>query len=114
MIKKATLRSFVSPAVAFLFAVVSATGFLMLFDIDQVEDLHKWMGLAFAIAGMLHLAVNWQALVVYFRGHKIMLWGSMIFLICAVLLLGIGDSDRDISDHPKSKAIEHVRDLHDE
>jgi hypothetical protein len=60
---KATLRSFVSPAVAFLFAVVSVTGFLMLFDIDHVEDLHKWMGLAFAITGVLHLAVNWRALV---------------------------------------------------
>lgn len=113
MITKATLRSFVSPAVAFLFAVVSVTGFLMLFDIDHVEDLHKWMGLAFAIAGVLHLAVNWQALVVYFRGHKIVLWSATILLICSVLLLGIG-GDRDTADDPKSKAMEHVRDLHDE
>jgi hypothetical protein len=45
MITKNTLRLCVSPAVAFTFAVVSVTGVLMLFEIDHVEDLHKWMGL---------------------------------------------------------------------
>jgi Na+/melibiose symporter-like transporter len=114
MITKTALRSCVSPAVAFTFAVVSVTGVLMLFDIDRVEDLHKWMGLAFAFVGIMHLACNWRALVVYFHGRKIVVWGAAMLLICAVLLLGIGDNDRDIDDGPKSEAMEHVKNLHDE
>jgi Na+/melibiose symporter-like transporter len=114
MITKTTLRSCVSPTVAFTFAIVSVTGVLMLFDIDHVEDLHKWMGLAFAFAGVMHFTVHWRTLVGYFHGRKIVLWGATMLLICAVLLLGIGDNDRDIDDGPKSEAMEHVKDLHDE
>jgi hypothetical protein len=114
MLTKTALRSVVSPAVAFLFAVVSVTGFLMLLDIDHVEDLHKWMGLTFAIAGVMHLAINWRALAGYFRGRKIVVCGAAMLLICAVFLLGIGDSDRDDYDDHKSEAMEHARDLNDE
>jgi hypothetical protein len=113
MITKTTLKSYVSPAVAFMFAVVSVTGFLMLFDIDNVEDLHKWIGLTFTIAGVVHLAVNWRALVVYFRGRKIVMWGAAILLICTIWLSGIVNSDRDFDDDPKSEAMEYIKDLYD-
>jgi hypothetical protein len=114
MITKAALRSFVSPAVAFTFTVVSVTGILMLFDIGDVDDLHMWMGVSFAIAGTMHLAINWRALVVHFRGRRILAWGAAMLLICAVLLSGIGDSDRDVDDDSKSEAMEYVEDLLDE
>jgi Na+/melibiose symporter-like transporter len=114
MITKTTLRSCVSPAAAFTFAVVSLTGVLMLFDIEHVDDLHQWMGLTFAFAGVMHMAVNWRALVVYFHGRKIVAWGTAMFLICALLLLGIGDNERDFDDNPKSQAMECCKDLHDE
>jgi Na+/melibiose symporter-like transporter len=113
MITKNTLRLCVSPVVAFTFAVVSITGILMMFDINHVEDLHQWMGLAFALAGAMHLAVHWRALVANFHSRRIFVWGAAMLLICAVLLIGIGDGDRDIDDVPKSKAIEQVKDLHD-
>jgi Na+/melibiose symporter-like transporter len=115
MITKTALRSYVSPAVVFTFVVVSVTGFLMLFDFDSVDDLHKWMGLSFGIVGIIHLVVNWRTLVVYFRGRKIMIWGLAMLIVCAVLLFGIGDSDRDIDDDRKSEGMENIsRDLHDE
>jgi Na+/melibiose symporter-like transporter len=91
MTTKTDLRSCVSPVVAFTFAVASVTGLLMLFDIDQVEDLHAWMGLTFAIAGVMHVAINWRALVVFFRGRRIFVWGAAMLLICVVLLFGNGD-----------------------
>jgi hypothetical protein len=114
MITKAALRSWVSPAVAFTFAVVSVTGLLMLFDIGDADDLHAWIGPAFVIAGAMHLAINWRALVVYFRGRKTVVWGAAMLLICAVLLFGIGDSDRDLDDGPTSEAMEYIEDLLDE
>jgi Na+/melibiose symporter-like transporter len=93
MMTKTDLRSCVSPAVAFTFAVASVTGLLMLFGIDLVEDLHKWMGLSLAVAGGMHMAINWRALVVCFRGRKILVWGAAILLVCAVLLSGVADWD---------------------
>jgi Na+/melibiose symporter-like transporter len=114
MITKNTLRLCVSPAVAFTFAVVSVTGVLMLFDIDRVEDLHKWMGLACAFAGAIHLAVNWRTLVANFNGRGIFVWGAAMLLICAVLLIGTNDGDRDIDDDRNNTAVEHIKDSHDD
>jgi Na+/melibiose symporter-like transporter len=115
MITKTALRSYVSPAVVFTFVVLSVTGFLMLFDIDNVDDLHKWMGLSFGIFGIIHLIVNWNTFVVYFRGRKIMIWGATMLIVCALLLFGIGDNDSDIDDDRKSEGAENIsRGLHDE
>jgi Na+/melibiose symporter-like transporter len=115
MITKTALRSYVSPAVVFTFVVVSVTGFLMLFDIDNVDDLHKWMGLSFGIVGIIHLVVNWRTLVVYFRCRKIMIWSAAMLIVCALLLFGIGDSDRDIDDDRKNEGTEYINgDLDDE
>ncbi len=52
MLTKVALRAWVSPAVAFTFSATSATGILMLLDIDLMEDFHPWMGLVFTIAGV--------------------------------------------------------------
>jgi uncharacterized protein YybS (DUF2232 family) len=114
LITKAALRSCISPTVAFMFTIVSITGFLMLFDIAHVDELHQWMGLTFAIGGVIHLAINWRVLVVYFRGRQISVWSAVMLLICAVLLFGIGDSDREINCDPKSESREYVRDWDDE
>jgi hypothetical protein len=69
---------------------------------------------AFAIVGVMHMAINWRALVLYFRDYKIVLLGAAMLFICAVLLFGIGDSDRDIDDDPKGGTMQSVRDLRDE
>jgi Na+/melibiose symporter-like transporter len=113
MITKTSLKSCVSPAVAFTFTVVSVTGVLMLFDIDRVDDLHKWMGFTFVFAGIMHLVINWRALVVHFNGRKIVLWGAVMLLICALLSFEIGDNDRDIHDDGNRINTNHIEDMHD-
>jgi len=114
MITKNTVRSYISPILTITYVIISITGCLMLFDIDDhIDDLHKWMGLIFAVAGLIHLAINWRAIAAYFRAQKIVIYSTVMLLICAVLLLAIGNSDRDIDNDSNNKAIKHVRDSHD-
>jgi hypothetical protein len=62
-------RSWISPFTAVSFAVVAVTGVLLLVHIKgpAIKNLHQWVGLAFAVAGIVHLLINWRALAAYFR-----------------------------------------------
>ncbi len=114
MITKTALRPYVNPSVAFTFAAVSVTGLLMLFDLGDAEDLHKWAGIAFIIAGAMHVAIQWRVLVACFRGRKTAVWTAAIFLLGAILIVGTGDAGRDDGDDHKSEAMEYVKELMDE
>jgi hypothetical protein len=50
-----------------------------------------------------------------FARQKNMIWGAAMLIVCAALLFGIGDNDRDIDDDRKSESTENIsKDLHDE
>jgi Na+/melibiose symporter-like transporter len=84
----------------------------MILDLGDIEDLHKWMGLAFVIAGAIHVAINWRVLIAYFRGRRIVVWGAAMLLVCALLLFAVGD--RDVDDGLEGEAAEYVRELVDD
>jgi hypothetical protein len=76
--------------------------------------INGWGSLLVLLA-IIHLVVNWRTLVVYLHGIKIMIWGAAMLIVCAVLLFGMGDNDRDIDDDRKSEGTENIsRDLYDE
>jgi len=58
-------RSWVTPLAAVSFTVVAVTGLLMLFHvrIPGIKGAHEWMGVVFALAGLLHLILNWRPLL---------------------------------------------------
>jgi len=65
MPSKMVRRSWVTPLAAVSFAVVAVTGLLMLFHvrIPAIQGAHEWMGVVFALAGLLHLILNWRPLL---------------------------------------------------
>jgi hypothetical protein len=76
-------RTWLSPATAITFAAVAATGILMLVEVESapIKGIHQWIGLAFAIAGLFHLILNWRAFIRYFRS-----WTAVASLVAGVAL----------------------------
>jgi len=76
-------KSWLSPFLFTAFAVISITGIMMLFHIKVpgFHTLHEWLGLAFVIAGIVHLTLNWRMFAKYFSSKN-----AAIGLIAAVVL----------------------------
>jgi len=96
MFDKLTQRSFLSPAVAFTFIAVALTGILLLFHIHfpGIKDIHDWVGLAFVIFGVFHLAINWKPFEKHLRNRD----ARIALVLVAVLtiscgILGVNNSD---------------------
>jgi drug/metabolite transporter (DMT)-like permease len=111
MITKTALRPWVSAAAGSTFLVIAVTGVLLLFlDADRLEDLHGWMGLAFAIVGVMHLAINWRALATHLRQRRILAFVATLIAAGAALLLAAGIGEPDVDCGPECEAAEHVLD----
>jgi hypothetical protein len=106
---KTALRPYVSAAVCSTFLVIAVSGILLLFvEMDRVEELHGWVGVAFAVAGVIHIVINWRALVSHLRGRRVLVWAAALIAVLATMLLGAAIEERDIDDALESEAVEHV------
>lgn len=84
-------RTWISPLTSVTFLVVGITGILLAFHVKSggIKALHEWIGYAFALAGIIHLAVNWRAFTVHFRQRSaILAVVAGIILSLAVLFAG--------------------------
>lgn len=84
-------RTWISPLTSVTFLVVGITGILLAFHVKSggVKALHEWIGYAFALAGIIHLGVNWRAFTVHFRQRSaILAVFAGIILSLAVLFAG--------------------------
>lgn len=86
--KKNSQRSWISPFTAVTFAAVAITGLLMLFHIKSpgVHQIHQWGGLVFIIFGAVHLFLNWQVFISYFRTSKA-IWGTLAGAMLLIFIL---------------------------
>ena len=95
-------RSWVSPLTAISFIVVAVTGILMVFHVrlPGIHGAHQWMGVVFALAGLLHLALNWRSLLACCRSKAaaVALALGLVTLVVAVTLPG---HDGDHGDRPR-------------
>ncbi len=96
----AVVRSIVSPVVTAMFVIVAASGTLMLGDVRNgaLREVHEGAGIALALAGLAHLAVNWKAFSSLFR-HRRTLWGCALAAILAVLFIAAGAGERGDERH---------------
>ena len=77
-----------SPVTAIAFTAVAITGVMMLCGVHRyVKPLHEWMGLAMAIAGCIHLVLNWRALLSYFDRRSAQVAAGLTVLLCLLLLI---------------------------
>lgn len=108
-------RSWVSPFTAVTFAAVAITGLMMLFHIKSsgIHQLHQWGGLALIIFGAVHLFLNWQVFLSYFRTSKA-IWGTLAGAMLLFLILVMapandhgGRSHQDISNRTNYETRHH-------
>jgi hypothetical protein len=89
LLSSVTVRQWLSPLVAVLFASIAVTGVLMWLDVrlPGVKQLHEIGGLVFAAAGIAHVVSNWKALTAYFRKPKAWVTLGAGVLACLALLV---------------------------
>lgn len=97
MLKKVTERSFLSPVVAYTFIPVALSGVLLLFHlrVPGMKDIHEWVGLAFTIFCVFHIAVNWKPLVKYLpqrQARRALVLTLVLTLLCGALGVFKGDN----------------------
>ncbi len=88
-------RTWISPLAAVCFTIVAFTGILMLLHIKNgpIVNLHQWIGLLFAIAGIIHLSINWRGLLSCFR-QKAAAWPIIAVLILSLILMIVGPNQK--------------------
>lgn len=80
-------RSWISPVTAVAFVGVAVTGVLMLCEVrGPIKPLHEWMGLVLAIAGCIHLIINWRPLMKYFDKRSARIAAGVALALSALLL----------------------------
>jgi len=103
-------RAFVSVLVGFSFVLMAVTGLVMFFapscrmardtswtvwgqDREQWIAVHVWFSIAFVVASILHIYLNWAALTTYFRaklhrGLSLRAEWVTALVICGVIYAG--------------------------
>ena len=91
-------RTWISPFVAVSFIVLAITGILMLLHVKGggIASLHEWIGVFFVITGVLHLILNWSALLSCFRSKQSAVAVIAVLVISSLFLFGgiFGDEGR--------------------
>lgn len=80
-----------SPFVAVTYLAVSVTGVMLLMHMKYpgVYPVHKWGGILFVVAGIIHLLLNWRAFASYCKslpGVAGLLAGVVMMLIIATAI----------------------------
>ena len=82
-----TQKPWLSPFLAVTWFAVSVTGILMLFHLkfSGMYPIHKWGGLAFIIAGAVHLVMNWRVFTSYFQ-KSTAVWGTLAGVLAMIVI----------------------------
>ena len=100
-----TQKACISPFVAVTFIGVSVTGILMLFHLNLpgMRSIHQWGGLLFVTAGVVHLTLNWQRFITYFKKSKAVWAASIGILALALIALMVPQSQHGKGYHGGGK-----------
>lgn len=82
-------RALLNPILVISGGLTLISGLFLLFSIHSrlIHFLHEYASLVFAAACVLHLVLNWKALLKSMKG-RMALWGSMGILVFATLFMG--------------------------
>lgn len=87
-------KSWVTPFTAATFMVVGLTGVLMLFEVRLpfIKGFHEWIGLAFVISSLFHVAIHWKTLCNYLKRRETMLALGLVAILIVMLMVVGGNS----------------------
>lgn len=85
-------RKIVTPITGVLALVIGVSGVMLFFHLGEglVKEAHEWLGVAFAVVMLVHLALNWKAFKHHFRkpaawvGSGIVSAISVMFLVASL------------------------------
>jgi hypothetical protein len=88
-------RGWICALVAVAFFAVGISGLMMLLHLAiplDVKPLHVVMGIAFIVAGVIHLVLNWRTFTEHFRNRPaIIASAAALAIVAALLFAGGGD-----------------------
>ncbi|WP_348800437.1 DUF4405 domain-containing protein [Flavobacterium adhaerens] len=81
-------RKYITPFISLLFAVLAITGILMLFHLfdGYTEVAHELIGVAFVIAAVLHIMLNWNGLKIHFK-RQVFVPSTIVVVILTLLFV---------------------------
>lgn len=84
---------------AFLFLVVGVSGILMFFHVldEYTQTVHEVLGLAFVLASVFHIYVNWKPMKRYFAKTRFLISGIVVLFISLTLVF-LGKDHKDTED----------------
>ncbi len=99
-INTAKWRAWASPLTAITFLAVAGTGIYLLADerAGPIRHLHEMAGILFVVAGVIHLIINWRAMLARFRSRVALaaLAGAVALSLLLLLTPGQGrDGDEE-------------------
>ena len=79
-------KPFVSPFLFSIFLAVGVTGTLLFFHVKNgpIVVIHEWLGMAFVVAGLIHILLNFRTLLAYFKTRQ-----CWVATLAAVLLIAL-------------------------
>jgi Domain of unknown function (DUF4405) len=94
-------RDLVTPFLAFVFLAVGLSGIMMFFHLldDFTNVVHEFLGLAFAVFAMLHVATNWKSIGSYSKRQKLFIPALIVFIVATALITAgkmHGNLERDL------------------
>lgn len=103
---KFKLRDIATSLTTIVFFIVGLSGVMLYFKLfdSQVKELHEILGLAFVVAAVLHVFVNWKAMKNYFS-KKIFI----SFVIVLALISGVFISNNlSAGENPKGLVLKSM------
>lgn len=82
-------RKIVTPLTGALSLVIGISGAMLFFHFEEglVKGVHEWLGMAFVVAMLVHLAMNWKAFKQHFRKPAAWVGTGAVTAISAMFLV---------------------------
>jgi hypothetical protein len=99
------VRRIITPITGALSLVIGLSGVMLFFHLGEelVKNLHEWLGMAFAVAILAHLSLNWTAFKQHFRKPAAWTGFAVVSAICIIFLA----ASISIPHHNPGRGIMH-------
>ena len=82
-------RKVITPITGALSLVIGISGVMLFFHMGEglVKGVHEWLGIAFVVAMLVHLAMNWKAFKHHFRNPPAWVGAGAVSAISVMFLV---------------------------